>query len=234
MLVQGGTLVSAPGGLTVRTDADATIHSAFFSPAGSTGVFTKTGAGVLTTSSSLSTFSRVIIEAGELNVGNSSFGQITLASIATLTLGFADSTARTFSAAGLSGNGVVQSRLVAGQTATLWLSGTGGSFDGSIRDNAGSRIGLTKSGTGTQELTAANPYSGDTLIYGGTVALTGNGSAVNSALSIYNSTLLLDNSAVSIPDRISDIQSIRLSGVIVLKGNAAGPSTETCDPCRSR
>ena len=48
---------------------------------------------------------------------------------------------------------------------------TSTTFDGIIRDNAGSKTHITKKGTGTLSLGAMNTYTGDTLIQGGTLKL---------------------------------------------------------------
>ncbi len=90
---------------------------------------------------------------------------------------------------------------------------------------------LTKSGRGTLVLTAANTYSGQTVIAddGGTMILRGNGSILNSFQIIVRdaATLRLDNTATNLPNRIDDRTLVVMEGGdLHLIANAAG-TTET-------
>jgi autotransporter-associated beta strand protein len=67
-------------------------------------------------------------------------------------------------------------------------------LSGGLLDGGG---GLTKIGTGTLQLTAANTYSGDTTIGGGTLRLGSSGSIANTPLINVQTSAKLDVSAVS-------------------------------------
>ena len=221
-VLQGDQLISAPGGLTIQADADTTVNSVIAGPTGRTGAFTKTGLGTLTIARGFYSFGRVTVDGGELSLINATAaGLVSLASTgATLTLGDANFL-------GLSGGGIVQPGAGVGAK-TLYIYGSGGTFSGSIRDNSGASLSFSKSGTGLEQLTGINTYTGSTAISGGTLALVENGSIQTSAVNMNGGTLLLDNFAITVADRIPDTAPISLSaGTIVLKGNSAVPSTES-------
>jgi autotransporter-associated beta strand protein len=225
-VLNGGTLLGGPEGLFIRTDADATVNSSIVSLVSSTGIFKKTGDASLTVASGLSSFSSVTVEAGELKTSDSFVNapvSLSPSGDATLTLGSPGSTF----IGGLSGGGFVQPDVnVAAKT--LVILGSGGSFGGSIRDNTGATLGLSKSGANLQQLTGTNSYSGNTIISAGTLSLAESGTALNTALGIYGGTLLLDNSTISLPDRISDTAPVGISaGTIVLQGNNSVSATES-------
>jgi fibronectin-binding autotransporter adhesin len=69
-----------------------------------------------------------------------------------------------------------------GQRTLSVTQSTDTSFAGTLEDaTAGRIIGLKKSGNGILTLTSAQPYTGTTVIAGGTVALSGNGALVDAA-----------------------------------------------------
>ncbi len=72
------------------------------------------------------------------------------------------------------GNSVIKSRfnINAGATATFDVKSDTLTVDGVIKSNGG----FTKTGAGTMKLTAANTYSGNTVVSGGTLLLTNSGS----------------------------------------------------------
>ena len=64
------------------------------------------------------------------------------------------------------------------------MAGGSGTFAGTIGDYTaapGSKLALTKTGTGTQTLSGANTYTGATIISGGTLALSGSGTIANTS-----------------------------------------------------
>jgi autotransporter-associated beta strand protein len=86
--------------------------------------------------------------------------------------------------AGLSGSGQV---LASTGAATLTVGGnnaTGYTFTGALVNVSGGTLSLTKTGTGTQTLSGASTYTGDTLINAGTLQFNAGGSANNSAIRI--------------------------------------------------
>lgn len=198
--------------------------------------FFKTGSAPLTVTAPLAFFDQVSVEAGELKLV--SYSSEILYSLAdapgvVLTLGVNGSPS-SFPARGLSGGGanggIVQPDNIAG-TKILFLTGDGGSFAGSLRDNGAGILDLSSSGV--QEFTAANTYSGASTVSRGTLTFSGNGAALNSAFAITGGRLLLDNTITNLADRISDTLPISIAGTLSLRGNGAAPATETLGPLRS-
>jgi fibronectin-binding autotransporter adhesin len=115
--------------------------------------------------------------------------------------------------------GSVTGSATGGRTDTLILDGmaTGNSVTGAISDGgAGGQVALMKSNAGTWTLTAANTYSGDTLINAGTLALSGSGSMPGSPNISVASGATFDVSARS--------SSLTLPGQ-TLKAGATGGNT---------
>ncbi|MEI7732384.1 MAG: autotransporter-associated beta strand repeat-containing protein [Verrucomicrobiota bacterium] len=95
---------------------------------------------------------------------------------------------------GLMGYGIVNNT-VAG-TPTLFVGTnnmTSGPLYGQIRNTAGS-LNLTKVGTGVFTVGGTNTYTGNTLVSGGTLSLTGNGYITNSPIITVNSGCFIDGS----------------------------------------
>lgn len=107
---------------------------------------------------------------------------------------------------------VTNSAAGTGKTLTVGKGDATASFDGAIKDGAGT-ISLTKEGAGTQTLGGiiANSYSGATTVSGGTLALkkSAGTDAVGSGAILLNSggTLLLEQS-----NQINDGASLTLNG----------------------
>jgi len=178
----------------------------------------------------------VRIEAGELTVSNNVFINslsqtpfvLSTTGDATLTIGSSVSAFQGLGVAGISGGGIVQPGATVGTLTTFSSVGGGGSFSGSLRDHGAAILELGINGTGTQELTGANFFTGSTTVSHGTLALAGNGTALNTEIRVSGGTLLLDNSAVAITDRISDTKPVSLlAGAIVFQGSRVIPSAET-------
>jgi autotransporter-associated beta strand protein len=163
--------ISGTNGLTVEANADVTINALIGG-----GVIppslTKTGAASVTVSNLLAV-NRIAINQGEFKLTNLAAQPLHITYIfgdssdAVLTL--ASSRFTTVSIDGLSGGGdtrgVVQPEDAVG-TKTLLVAGPGGSFAGALKDYGAGVLSLAKSGTGLQELTGANTYSGATEITG--------------------------------------------------------------------
>ncbi len=86
--------------------------------------------------------------------------------------------------------------------ATLVVNGSTNSvYGGAITAGTGinATIGLTRTGTGSLELTGVNTYTGDTLISGGNLILSGSGSINNTAeIRITDDGALIHNSAMAL------------------------------------
>ncbi|MBB5031402.1 beta strand repeat-containing protein [Prosthecobacter vanneervenii] len=77
------------------------------------------------------------------------------------------------SAGSLTVNGGIKADAAAGSARTVILDGAAsGTVNGLIADNGGVKLGVTKAGTGTWTLSAANTYSGDTILSAGVLNLT--------------------------------------------------------------
>src|SRR5262249_24580872 len=80
---------------------------------------------------------------------------------------------------------------------------------------------LTKSGVGTLTLTSATPLTGGISVLGGTLVLAGSAAAPGStSLTVAaGATLILDNTATNVANRISDTAPVTLSGgTLIFKG----------------
>ena len=221
-------------GLTVEANADATISSYVFGRGGS---FIKNGAGTLAMTDSLVFFNQVAINAGELKFAGSSTGDsgalYSLADAPGVVMTLGRNGLSPFFVGGLAGGGanggIVRPDDIAG-TQTLYVSNIGGTFAGTLQDNGAGILALNSSGP--QEFTAVNTYSGATTVSAGTLTFRQSGTALNSPLKITGGTLRLDNTALNVADRISDILPITVAGTLTLRGNATAPSTEILGPLR--
>lgn len=220
----------APGDLTVTANAAATINSTSTSNAlGAT--FIKNGPATLTYAST-NFFGKVRIDSGEYVATTSSaafFSTFTLADAAgvTLTLGGASSLN------GLNGGGAAGGvvRPAGTQTGVVNVTNFGnGSFGGVLQDNGSARLGFQQFSGGTQTLTGVNTYTGPTSVTFGTMTLAGGGSTLKtSAMTVASgSSLVLDNAAAPLGDRVADALAISVAGgQVSLIGNASTPVTET-------
>ena len=226
--INSGWIVGSSTGLTITTNAAATIGSTL-NDNFSTPTLTKNGAGMLTVTGT-NFFQNVRVDAGEYRVGGSSslfFSDVTLADAPGVML----TLARTFNFAdvgSLSGGGIVQpdtqNRTV---TMTLW---DGGSFGGTLRDNGSGKLALTLfAPSSVAELTGTNTYTGATTLIAGTLSLAGNGSALNTASVCVGASgvLRLDNSTAAVANRLADAVGISVDGgKLELLGNASAATDE--------
>lgn len=119
------------------------------------------------------------------------------------------------------GGSVVGAHSTNNSLLTLNIASGTNTFGGVLGGGSGNenKLALTKSGSGTLELTGTNTYTGDTTITTGTLALTGTGSIANSTNLIVNSTL--DVSGLTDPSNIFTIgaaQTLSGSGTITATG----------------
>ncbi len=222
---------TAPADLTVTANAAATINSVCASNSIG-GTFIKNGAGTLTYAST-NFFDNVRIDAGEYvatTLSASFFSTFTLANAAGVTLSLGGSST---SLDGLNGGGAAGGVVRPASTQSGVVSVTnfgGGSFGGILQDNGSARLGFVQFAGGAQILTGANTYTGPTSVTSGTRTLAGGGSALGtSAISVSsNASLVLDNSASVVGDRVADSLAISVAGgEVSLIGNASAAVSET-------
>jgi autotransporter-associated beta strand protein len=72
-------------------------------------------------------------------------------------------------------------------TVTIGVADGSGTFDGSLQNDLDARLGIVKTGTGTETLSGTNTYSGGTVVDGGTLAL--NGTAGSGSVIVVGGTL---------------------------------------------
>lgn len=225
-----GGFFNSPGDLTVTANVAATINSTCASN-GSGGTFIKNGSGTLTYAG-VNFFDNVRIDSGEYVATTQSaafFSAFTLANAAgvTLTLGGSSSSLGGLSGGGGAG-GIVRPSSTQNGVVSVTNFGSG-SFGGVLQDNGGARLGWEQFG-GTQTLTGVNTYTGPTSVSVGTLTLAGGGSVLGtSAVSVQSgSSLVLDNTATVVGNRVADSLAISVSGgQVSLIGNASAAVTET-------
>jgi fibronectin-binding autotransporter adhesin len=220
--------------LTFDTQAATAVSLTSVVGAGST-TFVKQGDARLALNAALTGFSNVQVSAGELAVGGSTFSnsstRFTLGDVASAVLSF-DISTLTAIIDGLAGGGANGGVVRPGgiDPLTLTLAGsTDASFAGSLQDNGSTSLLLLKLGPANQTLTAANPYTGATVVAGGRLTLAGSGSILNSAITISaGGTLALDNTGTLLPSRLGDTRPLILSGgTLLLIGNGSATTAET-------
>jgi autotransporter-associated beta strand protein len=157
----------APASVTFDNSSKSFTLSGPGAITGTTGL-TKNGTGTVTLTTSNTYAGATTITGGTLKLGaagaipdGTGKGNVTVD-------GTLDLNAFSETVNGLSGFGTVDS--VAGGTPVLTIGNgnASGSFDGIIRNTAGT-LGLAKTGTGTLTLAGANTYSGNTEITGGVI-----------------------------------------------------------------
>jgi len=197
----GCAFTNSNGGITLATNA--TINASATTLIGepitdltngvhSLSSLTSVGTGYLVLSNANNTYSGgTIISAGYLQLGvanaipgNTIAGDVT--DNATLDLNGYSATIN-----GLNGSGVVDTLAGGTPTLTIGANGDSGTFSGTIQNSGGGALSLTKIGAGTETLSGACTYSGNTVVAGGTLS-------VNTATSVPSSpgNLIISNGAV--------------------------------------
>ncbi|HEX5447115.1 MAG TPA: hypothetical protein VFW87_25085, partial [Pirellulales bacterium] len=231
-LFKSGWIDSGINGLTVTTNVDATINSSLHSGVGD--FLVKNGPAALILGGHCD-LAQVQLNQGELRLtGNGSLsGSLSLADSPGASVTFGQSSSNVYLdglAGGGTSGGVVRPD---NQARTVSLSiDAGDTFGGVLQDNGSGILAVSISsptGDPVQTFTNANTYSGLTRVFG-KLALSGNGSALNSPMSI-DGTLTLDNGSGVSADRLSDSLPISMRhGDIELKGNNATAVEEVAGP----
>ena len=145
------------------------------------GALTKNGNGILTMGSANSyagdtTVNAAVLKLGVANAvpGGNGYGNVNVNASSTLDLNALSPTLN-----GLNGAGIVDSLAGGAVTLTLGESGAYATFNGSIKNSAGT-LALVKDGAGTQTLAGTNTYSGGTTINAGILQI-GNGGTTGTA-----------------------------------------------------
>jgi fibronectin-binding autotransporter adhesin len=225
-VIQDGWVNSGTSGLTVTTNVDATINSTLSNSASTGSSLVKNGSAALVLGGT-NFLSTVQVNQGELRAtGTSSlaFSDVTLANTPGATVTLAPS-ATSIGIGSLAGGGtfggVVHPDNQA-RTVTVSIGGSG-TFGGTLADNGSGILAVSVgASSGTPTLTNANTYSGATKI-SGNFAFAGNGSALNSPISITPfGKFVLDDSVTPLANRISDSRTLSMdNGSLQLKGNSA-------------
>jgi autotransporter-associated beta strand protein len=209
-VIKDGWIKSGANGLKITANEDVTIGSTL---SGSNEILIKDGPGTLTVNGT-NFINTVRIDEGIYRVeGTSSlfFSDVFLANNSTAGVTLA-STYQSTSIGGLSGGGLAGGFVQPDDraaTTTLTIFGSE-SFDGVIRDSGAGKLAISV--IGTQVLTNANTYSGNTEI-SRQLTLANAGSILNSASvrTLGLGVLSLDNSAAT-ANRLSDTGEVLLSG----------------------
>jgi len=244
-LLQGASIKAFSVGLTVTTNADATIAAPLLHTvsAGITDQLIKNGPAKLTLANNPTSIGTLRINEGEVYISdawNFTTGTgVNLANVPGVTLTL-DPSSPNISTSTLGGGGaaggLVQPANKPG-VVTLAIS-LGGNFGGVLADNGAGVLALDintgrSSPPGTLTLTGANTYSGSTTVESQRLLLTGNGSATSTtAVSILpGATLELDDSGVVIGNRLSPTAPISLNAATLkVDANASLPVTENFGP----
>jgi len=226
-LGDGGTTGSLPNTSSIIDNANLTInHSDTFTQAtdlsnvviSGTGSFTQAGTGTTTLSLANTYTGNTNVNAGTLSilVDNAipTSSNVTVSSGATLLFGVKD-TLQTIG--GLSGSGTVDVTAGSNNVLTVGSGNASATFSGTIQNSVnGTKIGLTKTGTGTQTLSGTNTYVGATTVNAGTLLVNGS-LASGSAVTVNNSGSVLGgtgtiNGAVTISNVASSPGAILEAG----------------------
>lgn len=225
--IVGGIVSPGSSGLTVTTNVDATFGALL----SNLKTVTKNGAATLTMNQSIP--GTLQLNQGELH-DRGFLSTVNLANSpgVVLTLDPSSSTTQISSLTGGGPAGGLVQPVNKPETVTLSLTGAGTNFGGTLADNGAGVLGLDVHGTGTQTLTGVNTFSGPTTIDTGILALSGNGSAMATAMSVSpGATLQLDDSGSVIGNRLSTTAPISLNGGnLSLNGNSTAPVNENAGP----
>lgn len=152
-------------------------------------------------------------------------------------IGWAATANGAFTMGALSGTGVMVGNYTGGGgcTVTLGNNGHSGSFSGVIANGTGNTVNLVKVGAGTQTLSGANSYTGNTTINAGTFVIGGGGQLANGAYAgaiaiASNATLMVNSTAAqTFSGVISGVGALTKtnSGTVTLSGANAYTGTVT-------
>ena len=224
---------------TVEFNATGAVNLGGSAALSGSGTYNKTGAGVMQVNGgqAISATGQINIQAGTLqNNGNSMNWTANTADMDMIAGTLLDLFADAIYVDALTGAGIIQNNygnLAGAQSGAaayyeklvLGTNNGNGSFSGVIRNNsagtapaaatAGGGVDLVKVGTGTQELSGANTYSGVTTVNGGTLAISGAAGSIltTSTVNLNGGTLKLDNTATANnTDRINDAGTVTMNG----------------------
>ena len=194
--------------------ADAATILASSGGIGGTANLTKDGAGILTLSGTNSYVGATTITAGVLQAGAANgFNQTsahTVSAGAILRL-------NAFNAAigSLAGAGTVENGGAANVTLTAGGDNSSTTFSGALQNGATSTFGLTKVGNGALTLSGTNTHTGNTVVNGGVLNVTGTWTGnTTSSIFVYGGT----NTAVSVANVSGDMTSFGHTGSNVAQG----------------
>ena len=204
----------SPGSVTVNADSPTNYILTGGQMAGAASL-TKKGTGTLLLSQANTYGGGTVISNGVLQVGianavpSSGAGNVSVISPGVLDLNaFSDSVN------GLSGNGIVDTVSGGAPVLTIGNNDARGIFSGLLQNTAGT-LSLTKVGTGTETLTAANTFSGATILNLGSLALS-NLNALGA------STLTLNAGSVDVQTSLN-LTSLAGSGGSSIANSTANP-----------
>jgi autotransporter-associated beta strand protein len=223
--LKGAQNLSIPYPLNLGGDGDSTTYSGILSGAGG---LIKTGAGALTLTGANTYSGGTILTGGQLNInygGSSSANSSVGTAALTISNGIIDNTSG--SAVTLAPNNPQNwdGNFTFNGSSSLNLGtglvALGGNEQVAVNANtltvggviSGSGDALTKAGSGTLVLSAANTYSGNTAVSAGTLALTGNGSLASPQV-IVNNGATLDVSGLSSTFTLGGSQSLLGGGTV--------------------
>jgi autotransporter-associated beta strand protein len=174
-LTGGAGMITGPGTLTSNGDFDIQTGTVSAVLAGS-GNLSKTSVNNAVLSGANTYTGKTTISAGTLTLGNANALQNSTVSVSVSNGLIFGSGIGTFTVGALSGSGAVTLTDAANSGVTLRLGGNSARMDGAINGTGG----LTKIGSGTQELAGNNGYRGATIVSAGTLLIRGAG-AINSS-----------------------------------------------------
>ena len=190
-LVYGGLTFSVANG---AADPDLMVSGSVY---GSGGNITKSGAGTLLLTRACSFAGNTAVSKGILKLSATDDvlpvgGALSVAAAGTLTLDGVNQTVASLSGDGTVnlGNGYLRDNTVSNDLFSGVITGVpvGGGFSDSQQGPSG---GLAKDGTGKLTLSSQQPYSGDTWVLAGMLALTGSGALpASSNILLYSGTTL--------------------------------------------
>jgi autotransporter-associated beta strand protein len=187
-------VANSTGAISVDTNGE-TIVWASALDATNTGGLIKGGAGSLALSGANAYTGATDVQAGTLTVGSSTALGVSLATtVASGALLGLDG--NSISIGSLAGAGTIENANIASSTLTTGGDDSSTTFSGVLQDGTGGgALSVTKVGSGTQEFTGSNSYSGNTVVSAGTLKVTSQyslGDSVGTTTISNGATLALD------------------------------------------